>query len=63
MLNTSEKQLNLSKDQFERYAGKKYLAVYEVESMTAIDPFTYHRTSNMDDWVIVDDINKIKVES
>jgi hypothetical protein len=56
-----EKELSLSKDQYERWAGKKFLAVYEIGGIKAIVPFKYNRASNMDDWVITDDINKIKV--
>ncbi len=55
-----EKELNLSKDQYDRWAGKKFLAVYEISDIEAITPFKYDRTSNMDDWVITDDINKIR---
>ncbi|MHC5248383.1 hypothetical protein [Enterococcus sp. LJL90] len=53
-------QLNLSKKQYERWAGKKYLAVYKIAQLEAIEPFTYNREKNMDDWIITDDINKIR---
>jgi len=56
-----EKRLNLSKKQFERWAGKKYLAVYEISKLEEIEPFKYNREKNMDDWIITDDINKIKL--
>lgn len=56
-----EKELNLSKDQYERWAGKKYLAVFEISQIEEIEPFTYNRDKNMDDWIITDDINKIKI--
>jgi len=56
-----EKKLNLSKKQFERWAGKKYLAVYEISKLEEIEPFKYNREKNMDDWIITDDINKIKL--
>ena len=55
-----EKELNLSKQQYTRWAGKKFLAVYRISDITPIEPFTYNRENNMDDWVITDDINKIK---
>lgn len=57
-----EKELNLSKDQYDRWSGKKFLAVYEISDIKAITPFKYNRENNMDDWVITDDINKIKVQ-
>lgn len=56
-----KKELNLSKKQYERWAGKKYLAVYEVSDIEAIEPFTYNREKNMDDWIITEDINTIKL--
>lgn len=55
-----EKELNLSKKQYERWAGKKFLAVFELDHVEAIDPFTYNRGKNMDDWVITDSIEEIK---
>ena len=39
---------------------KKYLAVYEITDIEEIEPFKYNRESNMDDWIITDDIGKIK---
>ncbi len=53
-------ELNLSKKQYERWNGKKFLAVYEISNIVEIVPFKYNRESNMDDWVITDDINKIR---
>ena len=56
-----EKELNLSKEQYIRWNGKNYLAVYEISNLQQIIPFKYRRDKNMDDWVITDDINKIKL--
>lgn len=55
-----EKELNLSKDQLTRWNGKKFLAVYEISKLQPIAPFVYNRQTNMDDWIITDDINKLK---
>ena len=60
-VNKYEKELNLSKDQYDRWAGKKYLAVYEISDIVEVEPFQYNREKNMDDWIITDDINKIKL--
>lgn len=57
-----EKELNLSKDQYDRWAGKRFLAVYEISNIEEIETFKYNRESNMDDWIITDDINKIKLK-
>lgn len=56
-----EKELNLSKDQYTRGNGKKFLAVYEISNLEVIEPFKYNREKNMDDWIITDDITKIKL--
>ncbi len=56
-----EKELNLSKEQYDRWNGKRFLAVYEISKLEEIEPFKYNRESNMDDWIITDDINKIKL--
>lgn len=57
-----EKELNLSKKQHEHWAGKRYLAVYGISDFRGIDPFQYKSEKNMDDWIITDDISKIKIE-
>ncbi len=56
-----EKELNLSKDQYKRWNGKKFLAAYEISDLKEIEKFKYNRENNMDDWIITDDINKIKL--
>jgi hypothetical protein len=55
-----EKELNLSKVQYDRWNGKKCLAVYKISDIEEIEPFKYNRQNNMDDWIITDDINKLK---
>jgi len=57
-----EKNLKLTKSQFQKWAGNKYLAVYGISNLEEIEPFRYKRISNTDDWIITDDINKIKAE-
>ncbi|MGX7352501.1 hypothetical protein [Enterococcus canis] len=54
-----QNQLNLSKKQYTRWAGKKFLAVYEIQHLEAIEPFTYERAKNMDDWIITKSIDEI----
>lgn len=44
-----QSELNLSKKQMERWAGKKFLAIYRIAELEAIEPFTYQRGKNMDD--------------
>ncbi len=42
-------------------SGKRYLCLTGVSEVMEITPFTYAREKNMDDWIIVDDIDDIKV--
>jgi hypothetical protein len=39
---------------------KKCLAVYEITDIKEIAPFKYDRKSNMDDWIITNNINRLK---
>ncbi|MGM0123772.1 hypothetical protein IGI37_001146 [Enterococcus sp. AZ194] len=55
-----EKELNLSKDQYKRWAGKKFLALYTIDKIEQIESFKYRRDSNMDDWIITESIDTIK---
>lgn len=55
------KQLNLSKDQYKRWAGKKFLAVYEIADLEPIESFKYRRDKNMDDWIITENIDDIRL--
>ena len=53
-------QLQLSKKQLDRWNGKKCIGLYEITHLEAIEPFVYNREKNMDDWIITDNIDKIK---
>ena len=55
------KELNLSKQQQDRWYGKKCIGLYEISYIEPIESFKYNREKNMDDWIITDDINKIKL--
>ncbi|MFD2305497.1 hypothetical protein [Enterococcus termitis] len=58
---TYQKELNLSTEQYKRWAGKKCLAVFEIDKLEAIEPFKYRRDKNMDDWIITETIHDIKL--
>ncbi len=55
-----DSKLNLSKAQYDRWSIKKCLAVYEITDIEEILPFKYDRKSNMDDWIITNNINQLK---
>lgn len=59
-LDTYASQLMLTPEQDKRWNGKRYLAVYEIGHIEEIEAFTYRRDSNMDDWIITDNIDTIK---
>lgn len=54
-------QLQLSDSQYKRWAGKRYLVLIEIEKPIALDPFPIDKSDygNMDDWLPVEDINKV----
>lgn len=53
-------RLQLTPAQIKRWNGKRYLCLVELKDVIRIEPFSYERASNMDDWIVVDDINSIK---
>ena len=56
-----QRELMLAPHQYTRWAGKKYLCLIEIHQLEPIEPFQYRREKNMDNWIIVDDINDVKV--
>ena len=56
-----QKELMLAPHQTTRWAGKKFLCLIEVHQLESIEPFQYRREKNMDDWIIVDNIEEIKI--
>jgi len=55
-------QLKLNKKQYERWAGKRYLVLIQVDSTTEVPPFPIDKTGygNMDDWLPVEDIDSVR---
>lgn len=60
-LSENECKLCLSEDEREKWSGKKYLTLVEVENSSPIVPFTIaaHGSGENDDWVVIDDIDDI----
>lgn len=56
-------KLRLTDQQIKRWAGKRYLVLVELENIEPLDPFSFDKTefSNMDDWLPVGDIEKVKL--
>ena len=55
-------RLRLTPAQIERWAGKRYLVLIEVDETVAIESFPIDRSAygNMDDWLPVGDIATVK---
>ena len=62
LLRTNQSKLNLTPDQFNRWAGKRYIVLIEVGKMNVVKPFAIYRSEygNMDDWLPVGDIENVK---
>jgi hypothetical protein len=58
----NQNKLQLTEAQLKRWIGKKYLCFVEIDDVETIEPFTYARAGNMDDWIIVNSIDEIKKE-
>ncbi|MGM0640274.1 MAG: hypothetical protein ACQESN_02475 [Thermotogota bacterium] len=53
-------KLNLTTAQLKRWNGKRYLCLIEISDLKEIEPFKFTRTSNMDDWLILENIDEVK---
>ena len=53
-------QLKLTEAQKKRWIGKRYLCLIGLKDIHEIEPFSYVREKNMDDWIIVESIEDIK---
>lgn len=56
-------QLQLTKVQHKRWAGKRYLVLIEIEGVEKIEPFGLDKSEygNMDDWLPVGEIESVKI--
>jgi hypothetical protein len=63
MIKDHQDRLQLTPQQVQRWVGKRFLVLIEVENVTAIEPFEIDRSQygNMDDWLPVDQIKTVKV--
>jgi len=64
MLKNHQDQLQLTKHQLKRWAGKRYLVLIEIQNAVEIEPFQIDKSkfSNMDDWLLGEDIVKVKFQ-
>ena len=52
-------RLMLTPDQRKRWIGKRFLCLVEIVNVVPVEPFSYVREKNMDDWIIVEKIEDI----
>ena len=63
MVEKYQGQLQLTKSQFKRWAGKRYLVLIEIQDAADLEPFHIDKSNygNMDDWLPVEDIQSVKI--
>lgn len=56
-------KLDLSTQQYKKWAGKRYLVLIHVDEFKSVDPFKIDRSDygNMDDWLPVEDIVRVRI--
>jgi hypothetical protein len=62
LVESHQNKLQLSQTQQERWSGKRYLVLIEVNDMEDVKPFRIDKSNygNMDDWLPVEQIERVK---
>ena len=62
LVHENQDKLQLTEQQFKRWAGKRYIVLISVENVESLDPFEIDKSDygNMDDWLSVEDIENVK---
>jgi hypothetical protein len=57
-------KLQLTRKQYDRWAGKRYLVLIEVSGAMEIEPFRIDKSNygNMDDWLPVEQIGRVRIK-
>jgi len=63
LINKHQEKLQLTKKQYERWAGKRYLVLIEISEVEKVEPFRIDKSNygNMDDWLPVEEIDKVRI--
>ena len=58
-----QNKLQLTKKQYERWAGKRYLVLIEICDVKELEPFRIDKSDygNMDDWLTVEHIENVRI--
>jgi hypothetical protein len=64
LVKQNQNKLLLDSGLIKRFSGKRYIVLITIESFQKLDPFKIDRSEygNMDDWLPVEDINKVKIK-
>ena len=64
LVKLNQNKLLLDSGLIKRFSGKRYIVLITIESFQKLDPFKIDRSEygNMDDWLPVEDINKVKIK-
>lgn len=54
-----ERKKHLSPAQWKRWNGKNVYALQKLKICECVEPFTYERASNMDDWIMAEHIQYV----
>lgn len=65
LVTSYQDKLQLTKQQLDRWAGKRYLVLIEVAGFEKVEPFQIDKSNygNMDDWLPVEQIDKVRIKS
>lgn len=58
----NQQKFQVNKALLKRFAGKRFLVLIEVDEFEMLEPFAFDRSGygNMDDWLPVEDIQRVK---
>ena len=64
LVKQNQNKLLLDSGLIKRFSGKRYIVLIAIDSFQKLDPFKIDRSEygNMDDWLPVGDINKVKIK-
>ena len=64
LVKQNQNKLLLDSGLIKRFSGKRYIVLITIEAFQKLDPFKIDRSEygNMDDWLPVEDINKVKIK-
>ena len=64
LIDKHQGQLQLTKKQVQRWAGKRYLVLIEISGVEKVEPFRIDKSNygNIDDWLLVEQIERVRYD-